>query len=105
MSEMRLIEANALKVHMCNMCDDGERECKGDESCALLVWVNDMPTIDAVPVRYGRWIFVGEETMHDGWTYRKYKCSECDFVTVEAKNFCQNCGVKMGEVLSDADRG
>lgn len=57
--------------------------------------VDMMPEIEAEHVRHGRWIFVGEETMHDGWTYRKYKCSECDFVTVEAKNFCQNCGAKM----------
>ena len=56
----------------------------------------------AKPVRHGRWIFVGEETTHDGWTYRKYKCSECYFVTVEAKNFCQNCGKQMdGDTNND----
>ena len=65
--------------------------------------VSDFPTIDAEPVRHGRWIFVGEETMHDGWTYRKHKCSECDFVTVEAKNFCQNCGADMREGGADND--
>lgn len=47
---MRLIDADTLKVHICNMCDDGQRECKGDNSCAILVWVNDMQTVDAVPV-------------------------------------------------------
>lgn len=47
MPEVRPIDANALKKHMCNMCDDGQRECKGDESCALLVWVNDMPKVEA----------------------------------------------------------
>lgn len=52
MPEVRLIDANALKVHMCNMCDGGDRECKGDESCALLVWVSDMPTIKSAP----KWI-------------------------------------------------
>ena len=53
---MRPIDADALKEHICNMCDDGERECKGDESCAILCWVNDMPTVEATPIRRGRWI-------------------------------------------------
>jgi ribosomal protein L37AE/L43A len=57
-------------------------------------YVNEMPTIEP-EVRHGRWIFVGEETMHDGWTYRKHKCSECGFSTVEAINFCQKCGARM----------
>ena len=65
-------------------------------SYAILM-LSKQKTIEAVPVRHGQWIFVGEETMPDGWTYRKHKCSECNFVTVEAKNFCQNCGVKMNE--------
>jgi hypothetical protein len=64
--------------------------------------IETMPTIEAKPVRHGRWIFVGEETMHDGWTYRKYKCSECNFLTVEAINFCQNCSADMREVSEDA---
>lgn len=48
---MRPIDADALKTHVCEMCDDGQRECKGDESCAILCWINDMPTIEAEPVR------------------------------------------------------
>ena len=94
MPEVRLIDANALKVHMCNMCDDGERECKGDESCALLVWVNDMPTIEAEPVRHGRWI------KSDVYTFKK--CSECGAIWDAAlcENiffiYCPRCGSKNG---------
>ena len=94
MQEVRLIDANALKVHMCNMCDDGERECKGDESCALLVWVNDMPTIEAEPVRHGRWI------KSDVYTFKK--CSECGAIWDAAlcENiffiYCPRCGSKNG---------
>lgn len=57
--------------------------------------IDKQPTIEAEPVRHGRWINVGEETMHDGWTYRKHKCSECGFLTVEAINFCPKCGARM----------
>lgn len=55
---MQPIDAIALKEHICNMCDDGERECKGDESCAILCWVNDMPTIEPI---YPQWISVNKE--------------------------------------------
>ena len=51
---MRPIDADALKTHVCDMCDDGQRECKGDESCAILCWINDMPTIEP-EARHGRW--------------------------------------------------
>jgi hypothetical protein len=65
-------------------------------------FVKNLPTIEP-EVRHGRWIFVGEETSQDGWTHRKYKCSECEFQTVEAVNFCQKCGADMRD--GGADNG
>lgn len=93
--EVRLIDANALLDSMC--CFDGEMQCDAEDCIRYKErkYIEAAPTIEAKPIQHGRWIFVGEETMHDGWTYRKHKCSECDFVTVEAKNFCQNCGAEM----------
>lgn len=62
----------------------------------LAEWLEELKQRRKQPeVRHGRWIFVGEVTMHDGWTHRKYKCSECGFSTVEAINFCQKCGTTM----------
>ena len=95
MSEVRLIDANAL--HSKIMKDNDNDLSRKENIAQILLRIETAPTIEAEPVKHGRWIFVGEGTMPDGWTYRKYKCSECDFVTVEAKNFCQNCGVKMNE--------
>ncbi len=52
------------------------------------------PTVEAEPVRHGRWIQV------DG---TKCKCSECEVITLIAqypngnKNYCPNCGAKMNE--------
>lgn len=86
---MRLIDADELELDACwDEYDDGFTAYSRFQ-------IEDSPTVDAIPVRNGQWVFVGEETMHDGWTYRKYRCTECDFETVEAKNFCQNCGAKM----------
>ncbi len=95
---MRLIDADALKEHICNMCDDGQRECKGDESCALLVWVNDMPTIEDEPVLHGRWIETKYIPVGDTM-YCVCNCYNCNFeITIEKgryPKFCENCGAKM----------
>ena len=91
---MRPIDADALKVHVCNMCDDGQRECKGDESCAILCWIDDMPTIEVEPVRRGRWIWFESE----GTYIHLRKCSECGNIkNQEETNFCPNCGAQMDE--------
>jgi hypothetical protein len=54
------------------------------------------PTVDAEPVRHGRWIY-----LYDG----NYKCSECgswwtcEETPIESGMlFCPNCGAKMDEV-------
>ena len=57
------------------------------------------PTVDAVPVRHGKWKKSGN------WG-RVYKCDQCgnylDFDGVNAgrgdANYCPNCGAKMDEV-------
>lgn len=91
---MRPIDADALKIHVCDMCDDGQRECKGDESCAILCWINDMPTLETEPVCYAVWV---NETF----------CSNCKRFPVDVsvpisnqeltKHFsrCPHCGAKM----------
>lgn len=101
MPEVRLIDANALflkqKSHVdlfkCSGIHDDV--IRSDEATMALAEILNAPTIEAEPVRHGRWVFVGEVTAHDGWTYRKYKCSECNFSTIEAVYFCQKCGARM----------
>jgi hypothetical protein len=86
---MRPIDADGLKIHVCDMCDDGQRECKGDESCAILCWINDMPTIEPER-RHGHWIECCNEL--------DKKCSCCDKVhgtIYENEPFCPNCGARM----------
>lgn len=92
-----LIYREAALKKMCEMCYYNMGQDFICHKCNVYELLVKQPAIEAKPVRHGRWIFVGEEIMHDGWTYRKYKCSECDFLTVEAINFCQNCGADMRE--------
>lgn len=98
---MRPIDADALKTHVCEMCDDGQRECKGDESCAILCWINDMPTIEP-EVRHGRWIQSDALDYKDpnGVIHVHGMCSCCrliyDFRDMTSRfKFCPDCGARM----------
>jgi hypothetical protein len=106
---MRPIDADALKAHVCDMCDDGQRECKGDEFCAILCWINDMPTIEP-EVRHGRWIKSDALDYKDpnGGIHIHGMCSCCrliyDFRDMTSRfKFCPDCGADMREVSEDAD--
>jgi len=55
--------------------------------------VEAMQTVDAEPVRHGKWIFNKEK--------RTWECSEChcptDSIFDKSKtNYCPDCGAKMG---------
>ena len=48
---MRLIDVDALIEKHCEGCSkDIQEGCKTDPVCATLMWFEDAPTIDAVPV-------------------------------------------------------
>lgn len=58
------------------------------------------PPADVRPVVHGKWIFDCERKMHDGWTYRQYHCSACEFQMIGGShNFCPNCGADMREEI------
>lgn len=53
-------------------------------------FIDDAPTIDAVPVRHGRWLYIN--------SYPYEKCSICGEThdTVRClDNYCPNCGARM----------
>ncbi len=77
---MRLIDADALlddiRSHSASyFADDFARE-----------WVDKQPTVDAVPVKHGKWTV----------TPVYIKCSECgeSFMLIPQK-YCPNCGLRM----------
>lgn len=50
------------------------------------------PTVDAEPVRHGRWESVTEDWRNQiMW----WNCSECDCEVSTKYNYCPNCGAKM----------
>ena len=93
---MRLIDADELEFFAANHCSDSERLC-------ILDVVEKLPTIDAEPVRHGRWI-TSEMTIDTGCT----SCSCCrseyyigDLQALEDDDdfvmFCPHCGAKMDQ--------
>ena len=104
---MRLIDADALIKDIAEslrFADEWEKEshekknkhglkCAIDTRRSLLAMISrikEAPTIDAEPVRHGRWEEIGGyEPENQG-----FACSVCDFATTDKSRFCPNCGSK-----------
>ena len=94
---MRLIDADELKRDFCTGCIEN---CPNE--CDEIQIINSQPTIEAEPVRRGRWIRDGYDFQHgNDWIH----CSECGKrginVPADLTNYCPNCGAKMEEEHED----
>lgn len=96
MLEVRLIDANALKAKLkigTNTATYSDY-CNGycDARQVDLDAIDAAPTIDAEPVRHGRWIFGSSKT--SCWM----KCSVCCKAQIGQTatfSYCPNCGARM----------
>lgn len=99
----KLIELDAALDGVANILD--YEIAKGNSGSISRKGVVDMlttlPTVDAVPVKHGRWI-KWFEVVHDAYCISyapHYKCSECnteyDQYDAMRMNYCPNCGVKL----------
>ena len=80
----RLIDADALKKRVSELIvPDWTRTL-------IRSWLDSEPTVDAVPVVHGEWIFNGRfaELNH-------YACSNCNRTEFRMSDYCPNCGAKM----------
>jgi hypothetical protein len=104
---MKLIEAESAKIAFCKNCLEREK-CKERETvCSdyanFADTLDSMPTIDAEPVKHGRWILHREEIFEPNQSecYMSRplptECSVCGFAEMRASrfDFCPNCGAKM----------
>lgn len=97
---MDLINRDALKKEYCDCCVVSP-DCMGS-GCKIYnarCLIEELPTIDAEPVKHGQWIHIRTSGVISVW-----KCSECDntitanFANTNPSNhdkFCYNCGAKM----------
>ena len=52
--------------------------------------VQKMPTVDAVPVRHGKWVD-DSNGIEGAWNY----CSVCGEQAIDLYDYCPNCGARM----------
>lgn len=96
---MRLIDADKLEDILVNhgFCYCNESDYSDGVASGFLLARDDVkeaPTIEAEPVRHGKWIVDVEDWRHQiEW----FKCSQCDFPTSTAYNYCPHCGAIMDE--------
>ena len=94
---LKLIDADALIEKYTVVIRKTADEKLKTEIAVLLKDIEEQPTVDAEPVRHGKWIDMG-----DYW-----KCSECmctqlkkiptvyGDITLEESKYCPYCGAKM----------
>lgn len=94
---MRLIDADAL-------LESGiSAEYGYNDNGLLLIPMRDVtnsirnaPTIDAEPVRHGRWLYNYYPTVWYGHGEPpEWVCSECEERAYNTYDYCPNCGAKM----------
>lgn len=84
MSEQRLIDANALKRAF---------EEDGHLSAYIEEYINDAPTIEAVPVVHSHWVNCTGHTFAPVGS--RCFCYNCHFYESAQYNWCHGCGAKM----------
>jgi len=95
---VRLIDADALISSVLKKAiDDAFLNGNTDMHRLLIQVIAHQPTIDAEPVRHGKWI-VWDEILA-GIYHTVSECSECGFTTDkmfrEEMPYCPNCGADM----------
>ena len=99
---MRLIDADEPKTRIkklksqiasraAGFVDEDSYECGAvDALHDALTYLDEAPTVDAVPVVHGRWEPIDEAKP------RRYRCSRCSFLTwYVTDRYCPMCGAKM----------
>ena len=82
MNEIKLIDANAL-IEFARNHINGMIDCND---------IARFPTIDAEPVRHGRWI----NPRLNKYGHPCHQCNQCLFVASQKdRNYCPDCGAKM----------
>lgn len=104
---MRLIDADKMIAEYCEQqCGCTRQECTltyeydGCEACVYVREIEDEPTVDAEPVRHGRWERIMEFNCNPYESEIEEKCSICGrcvqrYGTQPQDNYCPNCGANM----------
>ena len=82
---MRLIDADFATYA-------AESEFDEEDTSKIRWLISHIPTVDAEPVRHGRWI----NPRLNKYGHPCHQCNQCLFVASQKdRNFCPDCGAKM----------
>lgn len=91
----RVIDADAFDKRIrldVGSCEEELTEDFKDGISTILEMMKTAPTVDAVPVKHGRWIY------HPDWQADGecgYECSECGMGSDVDYPYCMLCGARM----------
>jgi hypothetical protein len=89
---MRLIDADALKASI----EEKDRyNLGGTNRIVVCGMLDDAPTIEAEPVKHGRWSEQKIRSTSRGIDEIGYYCSECGYFEGYIAKYCAGCGAKM----------
>jgi hypothetical protein len=106
----RLQTIQQIKNTFCSECDCeyGDASCKVCEYDFCIGILNEQPTIEAEPVRHGRWKCI-DEYDEFGEEMADYLCVNCGYVISRLKNqkpdFCEGCGRDMRVTGTNGEKG
>lgn len=90
----RLIDVDAFKIEFCEKCNNVSCDAPlTNTDCFTMYMLDNTPTIEAEPVRHGRW--------NDGDPYcpicrkDKFRGLDADVWADWKPDYCPNCGTKM----------
>ena len=98
---MRLIDVDAFKIEFCEKCNNVSCDAPlTNTDCFTMYMLDNTPTIEAEPVRHGRWVPLSYDGYTNGYpVYDEWECSECHFACEgegePPLNYCPNCGAKL----------
>lgn len=90
-TEKRLIDANALGRDAFHIKQFG----KGIRCVVDWDDIEAAPTVDAVEVVHGHWIFKHNPIDDPKRYFTRIVCSNCNLHTGQKSNYCPQCGAKM----------
>ncbi|MCR5143417.1 MAG: hypothetical protein K6C68_13010 [Ruminococcus sp.] len=103
---MRLIDADSLykgiEQQKCNACESYNNDkCAACDIADCLRWIDDAPTVEAKPVKHGRWdVHDVVKILSSGKTLDGFcQCENCGIIMpyhYSEYDFCPNCGARMG---------
>ena len=93
---MRQVDADELKEALSIFNDGNPHYLNGIKTAREII--DDAPTIEAEPVRRGKWSRDYLPSTNGG-AYEVWRCSECQNAFNWRMNYCGHCGAKM----EDAD--